>query len=57
MYKMKCPRCNCEMNYTKDIALEAKGYISMVCEDCKEDFLVPIENPDLHKINKKYNGM
>jgi peptide subunit release factor 1 (eRF1) len=49
MYKMKCPRCDCEMKYMQDSVIESRGYIVMDCENCKEEYLVPSENPELRE--------
>jgi transcription elongation factor Elf1 len=51
-YKMNCIRCNKEMSYIPDSVLEARGYVVMYCENCKQEFLVPDSNEDLHIINE-----
>jgi hypothetical protein len=41
------------MIYIEDAVLEANGYIAMDCKNCGGEFLVPIENPYLQKVNMK----
>ena len=53
MYKMKCPRCGEEMEYTKNEEIESKGFIAMDCPNgCEGGYLVPLNNPNLIKINE-----
>ena len=52
MYKMKCPRCGEEMKYTKNEEMEKLDVVVMDCiNNCEGGYLVPINNPDLIKIN------
>ena len=45
MYKMKCPRCGEEM--------ERLDVVVMDCiNNCEDGYLVPINNPNLIKINE-----
>ena len=53
MYKMKCPRCGEEMVYTKNEEIERLDLVVMNCiNNCEDGYLVPINNPNLIKINE-----
>lgn len=53
MYKMKCPRCGEEMEYTKNEEMERLDVVVMDCiNNCEDEYLVPINNPNLIKINE-----
>ena len=52
MYEMKCPRCGEIMKYTKDIEMERLDVVVMNCINCEDGYLVPINNPNLIKINE-----
>ena len=55
MYKMKCPRCGEEMKYTKNEELEMLNVVVMDCiNNCDYGYLVPINNPNLIKINEQF---
>ena len=55
MYKMKCPRCGEEMKYTKNEELEKLNVVVMDCiNNCDYGYLVPINNPNLIKINEQF---
>jgi Zn-finger protein len=51
-YKMECPYCYSPMIYIKNKKQEELGHICMKCEECKDLFLVPKENPQLEVINE-----
>ena len=53
MYKMKCPRCGEEMEYTMNEEMERLDLVVMNCiNNCEGGYLVPINNPNLIKINE-----
>ena len=51
MYKMKCPRCGEEMEYTKNEEMERLDVVVMDCiNNCEDGYLVPKGCPDLKEV-------
>lgn len=50
MYKMSCIRCGNEMEYEEVKEIENVGLIGFKCSNCNENYLVPVDYPELIKV-------